>query len=215
MTTAIRFRASTPFPLAGIALIPLLALAPGCASPGGGDASTAGYSSTFDRLLDKERKGEYADALKAYRSMARDTGRSFAERIRALVRAGRCLEERNQKLEARKAYEEVLRLPRLMADENHLPVEGEVDIHLRLQAEDGLTRVGGRPVRQYSTMARTGSPGEKRIAVRSIARLRDPGGRSALQTVLNDEKTDPALKEEAREALETLDRAENLKGKKK
>ena len=55
MTTAIRFRASKAFPLAGIALIPLLALDPGCASPGGGDASTAGYSSAFDRLLDKER----------------------------------------------------------------------------------------------------------------------------------------------------------------
>ncbi|MHC4599335.1 MAG: tetratricopeptide repeat protein, partial [Planctomycetota bacterium] len=138
MTTAIPLRTARTFSLAGIASVLLLALPSGCASPGGGDAVTSGYSSTFQRLLDKERKGEYADALEAYRAMARDTGRPFTERIRALVRAARCLEERKQPLEARKAYEEVLSLPRLMANENHLPVEGEVDIHLRLQAEDGL-----------------------------------------------------------------------------
>jgi hypothetical protein len=85
-----------------------------------------------------------------------------------------------------------------------------VGIHLRIQAEEGLERIGGRVGSFYASLALSGSRGQKRVAVQSLGRRKELRERSALLSVANDESADEALREEAREAIRALDRAENL-----
>ncbi|MHC4779003.1 MAG: tetratricopeptide repeat protein [Planctomycetota bacterium] len=199
--------------LPAVAALLALVVLTGCASTGESDASASGHTSAFDRLLVLERDGKYPEALRRYRSMAKDADRSPAQRIRAMVRAARCLEETRDVPGAIQAFEEVLSIERLMADENHLPIPGQVDIHLRLQAEEGLARIGGQPVTFYSRLARNGDAGEQLLAIRCIGRLQDSRGRTALNSVLEDEGAPKVLKDEAKDALESIDRAEGMRRK--
>ncbi|GEM_PF-2576303 len=190
----------------------LVALGAGCASTEEGGEGPPPASRGDDRFsyeMDLETEGKYLDAIDAYREIAGDPGASAETRAEALFRTGRCLEEQGDLAEARKAYRALLSHPLLSADDKRLPAPGTLPLHLRMRAEAGLGRAEGDPVLFYTSLARSGTLAQQTAAVRSIARLKDPRGRDGLHAVLAGEDLPAGLREEAKEALAALDRAEN------
>lgn len=199
----------------GALLALLLGWAVGCVSGErrGGDGPepfTGEPSFEAGRALEEQKR--FSEAHRVYGALAEDATLSEADRVQARFRSARCLEEKEDGRAARAIYRSILELGHLTADECRLPEPGTLPIHLRLQSEAGLRRTGGDPPLFYATVVRSGAEGSRIVAARSLGRLADPRGREALLEAVNDASTPQTVRQEAREALERLDRAENRQG---
>jgi hypothetical protein len=182
-----------------------LAGACGCAAPEeSGDPAPASPAERFRALLDLEKEGKPLEAIAEYRKMAADPQVAERDRVRAWMRIARCREDRQETSEARRAYESILAIEHLIADEETLPWPGCLPIHFRLEAEHGLERIHADAILFYAGMAEGGAEAQRLAAVRSLGRLKDARARPALGRIAADEKAPAELREAAAAALKRI-----------
>jgi hypothetical protein len=178
----------------------------GCRTAGedGRDPLPGSPAERFRILLDWEKEGRQLDAIAEYEAIAAAANAGERDRVRARIRVARCREDRDEKPEARAAYQAILALGHLIADEETLPWLGALPIHFRLEAEHGFERAGGDLILFYVELAGSGTELPSLAAVKALGRLRDPRARTLLAALSADAQTPEELRAAAADALKRI-----------
>lgn len=165
---------------------------------------------TRDRFFEKagrlEAEGEYEEAFELYDSIPPEPGDAGPcwDWARARYRMGRCEEEMDRIVAARRYFADVLRIPNLSASDGDILLPGQIDINLRKRTEGAMERIGFESDEFYLNLLRDPASRLHLCAVKSLERV---GGASALPLLRQiTEGKDDALKAAAIRALNRIQR---------